>query len=456
MTRTMRKARILGLLGLLAGGVHPGFAQLPNQDYRGIAETGLGLRKLANTERILVIGAHPDDEDNQLLSVLSLGEGADVGYLALTRGEGGQNSIGGELGPALGVLRTEELLAARGLDRAEQFFTRAYDFGFSKNAEETLRHWPRDSILSDVVATVRRYRPDIIIAIFSGTPRDGHGQHQVSGQLAREAFDAAADPARFPAQIRAGMRPHRALKLFQATGYRQADPTQRFATGQLDPLFGRSYAQIAAASRSRHRSQDEGQLQTFGPRNTSVRLLRSLVDVRGDSTLFAHMDTTLVMKAVAAHENANVLRSLQRYDSLIATAHATLPAYTTAPAATLLAQAVRELATAAPGIGSADVRFNAEEELADASRWLVQAAGVVVDAVMDTEVLVGGNAYSVDLALWNAGDAPVRVRDFAPVLPPGWSAVRTDSTTNDVVQPGMMLTRRFKVAVPADATISQP
>src|SRR3569833_1284133 len=174
-------------VALLAIAAPPARAQLPNEDYRGVAATGLNLRRLASAERILVIGAHPDDEDNQLLTALSIGRGADVAYLSLTRGEGGQNSIGGELGVSLGILRTEELLAARRLDRSAQFFTRAQDFGFSKTSEESLSHWPHDSLLADVVSSVRRYRPDIIIAIFTGTPRDGHGQHQVSGILAREA-----------------------------------------------------------------------------------------------------------------------------------------------------------------------------------------------------------------------------------------------------------------------------
>src|SRR5258705_4892087 len=155
----------------------------------GVAALASTLRQLGSNKRVLMIGAHPDDEDTQLLVLLSRGMGAQAAYLSLTRGEGGQNLIGPELGPELGVIRTEELLAARELDGARQYFTRAYDFGFSKSAEETFRFWPRDSILKDVVAIIKRFRPQIVIAVFSGTPADGHGQHQVSAIIARQAFD---------------------------------------------------------------------------------------------------------------------------------------------------------------------------------------------------------------------------------------------------------------------------
>src|SRR3954468_19084275 len=185
-------------------------------EYRGAAALGLALRRLGNTERVLMIGAHPDDEDTQLLAGLALEQGADVAYLSLTRGEGGQNGIGPELHEALGLLRTEELLAARRVDGATQFFTRAYDFGFSKNADEAFRHWPREEVLRDVVGVIRLWRPDVIVAVFTGTPRDGHGQHQVSAIIAREAFGVAGDSTRFPEQIAAGLHAFQPAKYYQS------------------------------------------------------------------------------------------------------------------------------------------------------------------------------------------------------------------------------------------------
>src|SRR5258708_3140384 len=167
----------------------------------GVGALASTLRQRGSNKRVLMIGAHPDDEDTQLLVLLSRGMGAQAAYLSLTRGEGGQNLIGPELGPELGIIRTEELLAARELDGARQFFTRAYDFGLSKTVDETFRFWPRDSILKDVVDIIRRFRPQIIIAVFSGTPADGHGHHQVSAILARQAFvllrDSTWGPQKF-------------------------------------------------------------------------------------------------------------------------------------------------------------------------------------------------------------------------------------------------------------------
>jgi hypothetical protein len=174
----MMKRIFAALAAAIVLAPHPARAQ-----HNGAAELGELVRGLGVNTRVLMIGAHPDDEDTQLLTWLARGRHVETAYLALTRGDGGQNLIGNELGEALGAIRTEELLAARRIDGAEQYFTRAYDFGFSKSAEETYKHWPKDSILRDVVSVVRDFKPHVIIAVFSGTPRDGHGHHQVSGLL---------------------------------------------------------------------------------------------------------------------------------------------------------------------------------------------------------------------------------------------------------------------------------
>src|SRR5919201_21010 len=164
----------------------------------GAVALGELVRGLGVNTRVLVIGAHPDDEDTQLITWLARGRHVETAYLSLTRGDGGQNLIGNELGEALGAIRTEEMLAARRIDGGEQYFARAYDFGFSKSAEETYRHWPHDTLLADVVTVVRAFRPHVIIAMWEGTPRDGHGHHQVAGLLAREAYDVAGDTVRMP------------------------------------------------------------------------------------------------------------------------------------------------------------------------------------------------------------------------------------------------------------------
>lgn len=212
--------------------------------------------------RVLVIAAHPDDEDTQLIAWLQRGNRAEAAYLSLTRGDGGQNLIGNELGEELGVIRTEELLAARRVDGAHQYFTRAYDFGFSKTAAETFTHWPKDSLLNDVVTVVRAFKPHIIVAIFSGTPRDGHGQHQVSAILAKEAYETAMDTVRFPvARFGSAWTP---LKFYRAARFSPELASLRFNVGEYNPELGRSYAEIAGESRSQHKSQGFGSLQRKG------------------------------------------------------------------------------------------------------------------------------------------------------------------------------------------------
>src|SRR5438045_4533639 len=261
----------------------------------GAAGVGEWSRGRGVTTRVLVIGAHPDDEDTQLTTWLARGRQVETAYLSLTRGDGGQNIIGNELGEALGAIRTEELLAARRIDGGHQYFTRAYDFGFSKSADETYKHWPKDSILRDVVSIVRDFRPHVIVAIFSGTPRDGHGHHQVSGLLAREAFDLAGDSVRMPASVTHGRAPWTPLKFYRSSRF-GGESTYRFDVGEYSPLRGKSYAEIAAESRSQHKSQAFGSLRRKGVIMDGVRLEASRVSKVApgmtEASLFDGIDTT--------------------------------------------------------------------------------------------------------------------------------------------------------------------
>ena len=268
-------------------------AQLGPPSSGGAVVRDQALRFLGHYKRVLVIGAHPDDEDTELLTILTRSEGAEAAYLSLNRGEGGQNLVGSELGEALGLLRTEELLAARRLDGAGQYFTRAYDFGFSKNLDDTWAHWPRDTILKDVVRIVRRFRPQIIVSIFSGTPRDGHGQHQAAGWAALEAFKAAGNADAFPELLtEEGLSAWVAVKLYRSTRFDTAATTLTLDGARIDTAVGKTLHQIAMASRSLHRSQDMGQLQTIG---TSVVRLALVSDRtgRGAFGLWAGVDTTM-------------------------------------------------------------------------------------------------------------------------------------------------------------------
>ena len=247
----------------------------------GATETQIALEKLSVTGSVLMIAAHPDDENTAFLAYLARGRKVQTGYLSLTRGEGGQNVIGSEQGRVLGQIRTQELLAARRIDGAEQFFSRAVDFGFSKTAEETLAKWDREAVLGDVVRVIRQFRPDVIVLRFSGTPRDGHGQHQASAILGREAFAAAADPKRFPEQL-SEVQPWQAKRLmwnvFAFTPQQQAEAAKmpnriEVDTGAYDALLGYSYEEIAGISRSQHRSQAMGAPERRGSSKQSFVLV---------------------------------------------------------------------------------------------------------------------------------------------------------------------------------------
>ncbi len=415
--------RPLGLaLFLSIGAAGAGVAQLAPAGTGGVAALAGTLRQLGSNKRVLMIGAHPDDEDTQLLVWLARGMGAQAAYLSLTRGEGGQNLIGPELGPELGIIRTEELLAARELDGARQFFTRAYDFGFSKSADETFRFWPRDSILKDVLDVIRRFRPQIIVAVFSGTPADGHGQHQVSAILARQAFDLLSDSAGGP------------QKFYRST---RGDPTATTLTlpvGTLDPILGQSYFQTAMASRSRHRSQDMGQLQRPGPATSGLALLATKKSFPAassgnrETTIFAGIDTTVQTRG---------------YGVLIDSARAALTPWR--PAATLpyLVRALRLLGGADP------------DQRALLDRALAIAAGVTMDGTTDDGIVMPGQRLQVEVTVWNAGDSAVRVDSIGVAAPAGWGVERLELGT-PAVAPGTLLTRRFVLTVARDAERTQP
>lgn len=344
--------RALGLVVGLQLAVLPVLpAQISGPSTGGAAALAQAERMLGHTKRVLMIAAHPDDEDTELLTYLVRREGAITGYLSLTRGEGGQNLIGPELGDALGLIRTEELLAARGLDGARQYFTRAFDFGFTKTLAEALTFWPRDSILKDVVRVVRRTRPQILVSVFSGTPRDGHGQHQAAGWVAREAFAAAGDSTRFPELGREeGLTPWQPLKLYRSAWFDTTRVDLTLEGGRLDPEVGQSYRQIAMRGRSFHRSQDMGVLQEIGP--SPIRLALEIDRTGRGSNLFAGIDT------------------------------------------------------APPLPGTAEARdLIGYRDQAAAIR-----AGLVFDAIADRSRLVAGEPVAVRLSAWNAGAAAVPVR----------------------------------------------
>ncbi|WP_153799273.1 PIG-L family deacetylase [Foetidibacter luteolus] len=239
------------------------FAHAQIQPSYSSADIYQQLKKLKVMGSVLYIAAHPDDENTRLLAYLAKEKQYRTGYLSLTRGDGGQNLIGDEQGIELGLIRTQELLAARRIDGAEQFFSRAYDFGFSKSADEALAIWGHDKILSDVVWVIRKFQPDVIITRFPGDERAGHGHHWASALLANEAFKVAADSTRFPGQFKYGVQPWQAKRILWNTynfGSTNTTSSDQFKidVGEYNAIQGKSYGEIASESRSQHKSQGFG------------------------------------------------------------------------------------------------------------------------------------------------------------------------------------------------------
>jgi LmbE family N-acetylglucosaminyl deacetylase len=259
------------LPALLFGGlaIATSFAQVPYGPIKPTpsSEILLNLKKLNVLGTVLYVAAHPDDENTLLLAYLAKDRLVRTGYLSMTRGDGGQNLIGPEQGENIGIIRTQELLAARRVDGPDQFFSRAYDFGFSKSTDEAVRTWGQEKALADVVWMIRKYRPDVILTRFPPDARAGHGHHSASAFLAEQAFKISNDPTKFPEQL-AYVKPWQAKRImwnmFIPGAFlsnkkpEEAGNLVGVETGVFNPMLGRSYGEIAAESRSQHKSQGFG------------------------------------------------------------------------------------------------------------------------------------------------------------------------------------------------------
>jgi LmbE family N-acetylglucosaminyl deacetylase len=276
------------------------------------------IKKLNVTGSVLYIAAHPDDENTRLLAYLAKEKNYKTGYLALTRGDGGQNLIGNEQGEDLGLIRTQELLAARRNDGAIQFFTRANDFGFSKTPEETFKIWNKDSILSDVVYIIRKFRPDVIITRFPPDARAGHGHHAASSILAQEAFDAAANPKMFPNQLKEVQVWQAKRILWNNYNFGGNDNTSddqlKIDVGVYNPLLGKSYGEIAAESRSNHKSQGFGSARQRG---SSIEYFSAWKGGLPKTDLMEGVKTDWSRIAGAEEISDKIMEIQNNYDALI-------------------------------------------------------------------------------------------------------------------------------------------
>ncbi len=273
------------------------------------------IKKLEVFGSVLYIAAHPDDENTRLLAYLANERKFRTGYLSLTRGDGGQNLIGDEQGIDLGLIRTQELLSARRIDGAEQFFSRAFDFGFSKNPEEAMKIWGHDKILADVVWAIRKFKPDVIITRFPTTGEGGHGHHTASAILAGEAFDAAADATKFPEQLKY-VTIWQAKRLLWNTFNFGGNNTQRedqfkIDCGVYNPILGKSYGEIAAESRSRHKSQGFG---VPAQRGKNIEYFSTIKGEKPVNDLMDGVDSSIYKTAAAKEYFSLVNDVIKSYD----------------------------------------------------------------------------------------------------------------------------------------------
>ncbi len=405
------------------------FAPRLQPQERGAVALGEFVEGLGTNTRVLMIGAHPDDEDTQLIAYLARARHVETAYLSLTRGDGGQNLIGNELGPVLGMIRTEELLAARRLDGGRQYFTRAFDFGFSKSLDETMERWPRDSILEDMVAIVRAFRPQVIVSVWSGTPADGHGHHQYSGVLAREVFDAAADSVRYPPSAVHGLRPWAAAKFYRTR--RGGGGSLSFNVGDYDPLIGESYSQLATESRSQHRSQGQGGLPQRGPRFTGVQLEVSRV---GDPAVYEHglfdgMDSSwtrfdslrLADSVRTAIDSLHVAEAaVDRAVDLIHPSTMVAPLLTYVRLASRAANGVTceplealnaDTRTCSAAMGDLSLALATTRRRATSA--LLNAAGIAIEATAPRELIAEGDTMPVTVSVYNQGKGVVSIESMS-------------------------------------------
>ena len=475
--------------GLLYQGVPAAIAQ-----DEGLAGLRLELLRLGTTARLMQVVAHPDDEDGGLLTLEARGHGVSTLLMTLNRGEGGQNKIGSNLSDVLGIVRSEELLASDQHYGVQDRFSRVADFGFSKTAEETFQKWGgHDIALADMVRVIRTFRPDVLVARFSGTERDGHGNHQASGILTKEAFHAAADPKRFPDQIAQGRLPWQAKKLyignvcsFGAQSCPDADWTLKLNSGEHSAQLGMSYVQFAMEGLRHQLSQGAANWTIdAGDRFTFYRLVDSVVPSAvgkegHEKTFFDGLDTTWA--GLASHDELAKIPSLQSELSeiakLVADASAAAAGKETSAAVEPLLKLVAKLNQVDAEIRSANLTPAAKldlltrivEKQRQAETALNLALGVTLSADVagndgnkagipkeaDALTTVSpGQEFIVAVTFHNGSKLPVTIDHIKLEVPAGWNTIN-GKTRPETLAPGKDLHADFRLRVPKDTPFTRP
>lgn len=356
-----------------------------------------GMKKLGVVGSVLYVAAHPDDENTRFLAYMARERQYRTGYLAMTRGDGGQNLIGDEQGVELGLIRTQELLAARRVDGAEQFFTRAYDFGYSKSTEEALRLWDKEKILSDAVWVIRNFRPDIIVTRFPEDNRAGHGHHSASAVIAREAFIAAADPTRFPEQFKYGVGPWKTKRIvwntysFGSTNTTSEDQL-KVDLGDYLPLLGKSIGEISAEGRSKHRSQGFGSASSRG--SATEYFLHTLGDKAQKDLMDGILDSWDRIEG-ASHLKSKIVALIAAYDM-------------NEPSASLSA-----LVEIRKELNLIKDEYWKKIKTAEVDHLIQMCLGIHVEALSDKQLVKQGDSIKLNFAVINRSSVIVELEHIA-------------------------------------------
>ncbi|MCE7064148.1 PIG-L family deacetylase [Dyadobacter sp. CY326] len=410
-------------------------AQVPSQSSSEIFQN---IKKLNVLGSVLYIAAHPDDENTLMLSYLSKDQLVRTGYLSLTRGDGGQNLIGAEQGYNIGVIRTQELLAARRIDGAQQFFSRAYDFGFSKTREETLNFWDKDKVLGDVVWMIRKFQPDVIITRFPPDPRAGHGHHQTSAFLAEQGFSLAADPKSYPDQLKF-VKPWQAKRLVWNTytpGFTNKQPTEEKSPfisveiGGYNPVLGTSYTEIAAQSRSQHKSQGFGSSPQRGAR---IDYFLHKVGEPAQKSLFDGIDVS--WKRVKGGDRIQPMITNAIKSFSVNKPSASIPELLKINAALIR-------------LDSTNIYVQAKKE--EVKELILQCAGLWFETNPDDYSQVAGDTAAVKISVVKRSDYPVKLVALH------WTGKEKDSSVNMTLADNELEIFAVNPVLPANLKVTQP
>lgn len=399
------------------------------------SEIKISLKRLNTLGSVLYIAAHPDDESTAFLAYFNYAEHLRTGYLSLTRGDGGQNLIGDEQGDLLGVIRTQELLQARSIDGAEQFFTRAVDFGYSKTPEETLSKWGKEEILSDIVWIIRKFQPDVIVNRFPTSGIETHGHHTASAILAVEAFKLAGDANAFPEQLKF-VQPWQAKRIFWnawtpalTTMGINSDTLIKVNFGEYNHLLGRSYTEISAVSRTMHKSQG------FGSSGRRENLYNYFLQLDGEpvkENLFNGIDLSW-----------NRIKGSDKVSTLLAKAEKIFEFENPSGIIPLLAEAYSELQ-------KLDDKYWIEIKSTELLKVIKSCAGIWAEAITDENLLSPGSETKVKAGFVVRSDIPVILKSIHI------DYQVNDSTINSKLTSGEMISFERIISIPEDVKYSQP